>query len=68
MQNVAFPFNQKEHIFDFKVKVNFENGNISLTAPQIIAPPVHFNNQSNGSQNFNQYQNPYSHSQNQRPN
>lgn len=42
MQNVPYPFNKKEHTFDFKVKVNFENGNISLTAPQIVSPPALF--------------------------
>jgi len=51
MQNNVYPFNQKEHIFDFKVKVNFENGNVSLTAPQIVTPPARINNLSSTSQN-----------------
>ena len=45
MQNYPYPFNQKEHIFDFKVKVNFESGNVSLTAPQIVTPPTRFGTQ-----------------------
>ena len=47
MQNIPFPFNQKEHVFDFKVKVNFESGNISLTAPQTVTPPARFGSQPN---------------------
>ncbi len=43
MQN-NYPFNMQEHIFDFKVKVNFQNGNVSLTAPQIVTPPAYFQN------------------------
>jgi hypothetical protein len=54
MQNNVYPFNQKEHIFDFKVKVNFENGNVSLTAPQIVTPPARINNLSSTSQNNQQ--------------
>lgn len=65
MQNSAFPFNQKEHIFDFKVKVNFENGNVSLTAPQIVSPPAFFNNQPNYNHNTQQSHNPITFSNNQ---
>lgn len=43
MNNIPYPFNKNEHIFDFKVKVNFQNGNVSLTAPQIVNPPALFN-------------------------
>jgi hypothetical protein len=57
MQQKSFPFNQNEHIFDFKVKVDFQNGNVSLTAPQGIVPPASFNtphqnNQFNPSHNI----------------
>ena len=44
MQNSGYPFDQKEHVFDFKVKVNFENGNVSLTAPKNVTPPAYFVN------------------------
>jgi hypothetical protein len=46
MQN-TYPFNMQEHVFDFKVKVNFQNGNVSLTAPQIVTPPAIFQNSIN---------------------
>jgi hypothetical protein len=42
MNNPIYPFNKSEHTFDFKVKVNFENGNVSLTAPQIVNAPANF--------------------------
>lgn len=42
-----YPYNKTEHIFDFKVKVNFENGNVSLSAPQIVNPPAFFNTMQN---------------------
>lgn len=66
MDNNQYPFNRKEHVFDFKVKVNFENGNVSLTAPQIVTPPAYFGNQSSYQPNHNVYtapslyNNPYS--------
>lgn len=62
MQSASFPFNKKEHIFDFKVKVNFENGNISLTAPQIVSPPALFNNPPAINSNYGHF-NPFNQSQ-----
>jgi hypothetical protein len=57
MQN-TYPFNMQEHVFDFKVKVNFQNGNVSLTAPQIVTPPAYFqNNNQNHSINNSIYSN-----------
>lgn len=48
MQNISYPYNMQEHVFDFKVKVNFQNGNVSLTAPQIVTPPAYFHQNSQG--------------------
>ena len=45
-------------MFDFKVKVNFENGNVSLTAPQIVTPPAYFGNQATYHPNHNVYTSP----------
>jgi hypothetical protein len=48
----------QEHVFDFKVKVNFQNGNVSLTAPQIVTPPTYFHNHHQPTYSHTPFTNP----------